>query len=146
PLYSKGIAWRLSTDMNQLLTMHTAEGEKHVQVLPTEMKDFVVKRKDDCPAYQLCSVIDDVANNINLIVRGKDLKNSTIAQLYLAEELGLHSFRQTRFHHHDLLSDDSGTKLSKSAGSTSLKLLREQGMTREAILSLMNRKLLESFV
>jgi glutamyl/glutaminyl-tRNA synthetase len=79
--------------------------------------DFVVWRKDALPAYQLSSLVDDVYFGITHVVRGVDLLSSTAMQLYLAELLNEHGFLNTVFHHHDLILDDTGKKLSKSAGN-----------------------------
>lgn len=82
--------------------------------LQKTMGDFVIWRKDNLPAYQLVSVVEDTQSKVNLIVRGEDLVDSTKAQLYLAKQLGLDSFLQIHFIHHELLKDKTGQKLSKS--------------------------------
>lgn len=84
-----------------------------VQVDAT-MGDFVVWRRDDLPAYQLASVVDDVDLGITHIVRGVDLRDSTAAQIFLADALGLSSFAGTAIVHHDLVAAPDGAKLSKS--------------------------------
>jgi glutamyl-tRNA synthetase len=91
------------------------------------MQDFVVRKKDGYPAYQLTSVIDDLLFGVDLVVRGQDLWASTLAQLYVTLKLKADGFRDITFHHHPLLTKSSGAKLSKSAGATSVKYLREQG-------------------
>jgi glutamyl/glutaminyl-tRNA synthetase len=84
----------------------------------------ILKRKDGLPAYQLTSLIDDIEHDINVIVRGKDLIASTSLQLALSQSLNLHSFNNVKFYHHPLVIDEFGKKLSKSAGSYSLKEFR----------------------
>jgi glutamyl/glutaminyl-tRNA synthetase len=96
--------------------------------LPVEMTDFVVRKKDGYPAYQLTSVIDDLHFGVDLVVRGDDLRGSTAAQRWLAGELGLDAFRRVHFCHHQLLMSTGGEKLSKSAGATSIRYLRQQGV------------------
>jgi len=93
--------------------------------LPVEMRDFVVRKRDGFPAYQLSSLVDDLHYGVDLIVRGEDLWASTLAQLYLSYPLGAAEFRDVRFYHHPLLMT-GGEKLSKSAGSTSIQYLRKQ--------------------
>jgi glutamyl/glutaminyl-tRNA synthetase len=93
-----------------------------------EMTDFVVRKKDGNPAYQLTSVIDDLHFGVDLVVRGDDLRASTAAQQWLAEELGLDAFRNIHFYHHRLLMASKNEKLSKSAGATSIRYLRRQGV------------------
>lgn len=95
--------------------------------------DFIVWKKDDRPAYQLASVVDDEHFGVTHIVRGADLRDSTAMQMLLAGTLGYSYFPQARFLHHPLLVDREGRKFSKSDGSLSLRALREGGVTVAAI-------------
>ncbi len=104
--------------------------------LSAGMGDFVIRKKDQFPAYQLASLIDDIHWNINFVVRGKDLLWSTAAQLWLAQQLHLESFQEALFWHHDLLLDEQGGKLSKSDGASALKAWREQNKNPEKIFRL----------
>ena len=119
PLDTPNACWRLST----------------TSALPASMQDFIVRKKDGFPAYQLTSVIDDLYYGIDLIVRGDDLRDSTLAQQYLSEALGLDGFRAIGIYHHPLLLDSNGKKLSKTDGDTSIQWLRRQGFTPESIWS-----------
>ena len=103
--------------------------------MPAEMKNFIVRRKDSVPAYQLTSVIDDLHVGIDFIVRGNDLWPSTLAQHYLAQQLGAARFAEICFLHHPLLKNAHGEKLSKSAGALSVKHWREQGRSFEAYVT-----------
>ena len=96
------------------------------------MRDFVVKRKDGIPSYQIASLIDDTHFGINLIVRGEDLLASTAAQRWLAANLTTKSFLDAHFLHHPIALE-GGAKLSKSAGATSLKTMRENGSGVSAV-------------
>ncbi len=137
-LDAEGVAWRLSALPQQKLSLirfagpgsgtgfHTVE---EVLNYPDAMRQFVIRKKDGFPAYQLCSLIDDLTYGVDLIVRGEDLLDSTAAQLFLADVLGESPFRETIFFHHPLITDASGEKLSKSAGATSIKAFRENGST-----------------
>lgn len=78
------------------------------------MGDFVVWRRDDLPAYQLASVVDDVDLGMTHVVRGVDLLESTAAQRFLARGLGLPEFDEVSVIHHGLVSGPDGAKLSKS--------------------------------
>ncbi|WP_454991312.1 glutamate--tRNA ligase family protein [Campylobacter rectus] len=75
--------------------------------------DFVVWKKDDTPAYNLASLVDDEILGINLLVRGEDLLACSAAQKYAAQILG-YDFAGANFIHHGLLSYE-GKKLSKSS-------------------------------
>jgi glutamyl/glutaminyl-tRNA synthetase len=81
------------------------------------MPDFVVRRRDGIPAYQVASVADDLHWRITHIIRGADLEPSTMAQLFLADCLGEQRFTAIHFYHHPLLLDEKGEKISKSAGN-----------------------------
>lgn len=126
PLETAGVAWRISTN-NRVLTINTLTQGPINLALPAEIKNFVVRKKDGYPAYQLTSLLDDLHFGVDLIVRGEDLWPSTIAQHYLASVLNIPSFSHITFHHHKLLMNDSETKLSKSAASTSIQYMRGQG-------------------
>jgi glutamyl/glutaminyl-tRNA synthetase len=128
PLDTPETTWRLYTDERKLSIKTLNQGIIKTQ-LPAGMKDFVVKKKDDHPAYQLASLIDDLHFGVDLVIRGEDLYPSTIAQCYLADVLGKDDFKNITFHHHPLLMETGDKKLSKSAGATSIKYLREQGKT-----------------
>ena len=79
-----------------------------------ELGDFVVWRRDDLPAYQLASLIEDRDAGITHVVRGRDLLPSTAAQLFLAPTLSAGNFSRAMFVHHDLVTGSDGSKLSKS--------------------------------
>ena len=104
------------------------------------MGDFVLWRKEDLPAYQLVSLVDDLDDRINLIVRGQDLLASTAAQLFLA---GLHGdifFAGGVFRHHPLVLGEDGRKLSKSDGALALAALRERGCLRREVYRVVARQ------
>jgi glutamyl/glutaminyl-tRNA synthetase len=127
PLDSNDINWRLRTNDKQI-AVKTGSGIRY-ESMPAAMQDFVIRKKDGFPAYQLASVCDDIYFGVDLVVRGEDLLPSTIAQLYLASLLADNHFADTTFYHHPLLMEDAQSKLSKSAGATSVQFLRAQGKT-----------------
>jgi glutamyl/glutaminyl-tRNA synthetase len=66
---------------------------------------------------------------LTTLFKSYQILGSTIAQHYLVEVLQLHAFKNIAFHHHPLLMESGDKKLSKSAGATSIKYLREQRKT-----------------
>lgn len=106
-------------------------GEKSNILLTEKMGDFVVLRKDGIPAYQVASLVDDIYYGINMVVRGRDLLTSTAAQIYLSNIAGLNAFSTMQWHHHSLIKNEEGQKLSKSAGDMSVKMMIEKGLNRE---------------
>lgn len=136
PLTEKGVSWRLVTDGQTELRVKTYENQITSAFLPADMHQFVVKRKDGLPAYQLTSVVDDLLYGTDLIVRGLDLWPSTLAQYQLATALCRDDFNGITFYHHPLLREASGKKLSKSAGSLSVRYLRENGKSPSDVFTL----------
>ena len=104
------------------------------------MGDFVLWRKEDLPAYQLVSLVDDIDDRITLIVRGLDLLPSTAAQLFLAGLHGDNLFAETTFVHHPLVQGEDGRKLSKSDGALSLAALRERGSSPTVVYQAVARQ------
>jgi len=109
------VAWRMATPTDS--------------VLP----DFIVRRRDGIPAYQIASVVDDLHFGITHAVRGADLESSTLVQTYLAQCLGQEDFLKIKFLHHPLLTDATGEKLSKSVGATSLRAMRQDRVGPEEV-------------
>jgi glutamyl/glutaminyl-tRNA synthetase len=126
PLSTENANWRMLTGDNTEIAVKSYNGQIIHSELPMEMHNFVVKKKDSFPAYQLTSVIDDLFYGIDLVVRGEDLWPSTLAQHQLSLALS-NNFGDITFYHHPLLMEAPGKKLSKSAGATSVKYLRESG-------------------
>ncbi len=117
PLTTPGAAWRARVPMGTAIEfMDGTQGAVQVE-LAAAMPDFILRRKDGVAAYQLASMVDDLRLGTTLIVRGLDLLPSTAAQLWLAAQLTeTQSFTtgRTQFFHHDLLTDTTGQKLSKT--------------------------------
>lgn len=112
----------------QGLSLSDADVAWRIKTFPGfSMPDFIVRRRDGVPAYQIASLADDLHFGITHVIRGADLENSTDAQCFLAACLNEDKFLKIKFLHHPLITDERGEKLSKSAGATSLKALREGG-------------------
>ena len=127
PLDAPGLALRLRTpDEGVIRFKDELLGAVSVD-LATESPDFIIRRRDGLPAYHLASLTDDLDYGVNLIVRGRDLLGATAAQIYMAGLLDGQAFIDARLLHHDLLLDARAQKLSKSAGSSSLRQMRQAG-------------------
>lgn len=140
-LQEKNVCWRLNT--SEPIDIQLKEYGKKTEhfVLPENMHDFIVRRKGGLPSYQVCSLVDDVHFGIDLVVRGEDLRDSSLAQLYLAQLSGLNDFLNLTFLHHKLLFNKQGHKLSKSAGDLSLRHLITTGQNRQTIYNEMGLRL-----
>ena len=109
---------------DQNLSLDTPEVAWRASTPPGfSLPDFIIRRRDGGPAYQLASVVDDLHFGVTHVIRGADLYPSTLAQQWLAQQLGWTDFQEIRFLHHPLLTDKWGEKLSKSAGATALRSL-----------------------
>lgn len=93
---------------------------------PARWGDPVIVRKDTPTSYHLSVVLDDAAQGITHVVRGRDLYPATGLHRLLQALLSL---PEPMYHHHPLVLDESGHKLSKSRRDTSLAALRAQGMS-----------------
>ncbi len=140
PLYEENLSWRLHTGPFPEVAIKGLSAEESC-LLPETMHDFVVRKKDGSPSYQLASLIDDDHFDVDLIVRGQDLYPSSIAQLYLASVLAKDRFLNCTFVHHRLLSSPAGSKLSKSAGDTSVRFWRQKGLSAADIYELVGKLL-----
>ena len=105
---------------------HEGETPGTVAAEPQLWGDIVIQAKDRPAVYHLAVVVDDALQGITDVVRGRDLFPSTSLHRLLQVLLGLPA---PRYRHHRLVLDGQGAKLSKSAKSTSLRSLREQGYT-----------------
>jgi glutamyl-tRNA synthetase len=133
PLDTEHAAWRFRTDEGESVTWEDGICGMQRISLYSHQRDFIIRRRDGLPAYHIASLCDDAAYRINMIVRGMDLIGSTAAQLYLAAALDMKAFLQCDFYHHPLLQNEAGEKLSKSAGSSSLKAMRDQGASGDEL-------------
>jgi glutamyl/glutaminyl-tRNA synthetase len=95
--------------------------------------DFALKDRLGQWTYQFAVVIDDMEENIGMIVRGEDLRNSTARQILLMSLLG--KTTPPLYFHHSLLYDpQTGLKLSKRQQSQSLRAERMNAIAPEEIL------------
>jgi glutamyl-Q tRNA(Asp) synthetase len=95
-----------------------------IVTIPAIWGDVILARKEIPTSYHLAVVVDDAAQSVTDVVRGRDLFHATAVHRLLQELLGL---PQPRYHHHRLILDADGTKLSKSTQATGLRELRARG-------------------
>lgn len=109
-------------------TLHDRPQIRHAR--PERWGDVVLQRKDTPTSYHLSVVVDDAAQHITHVTRGRDLEAATDIHVLLQMLLGL----PTPFYHfHRLLLGDDGQKLAKSKGSQSLGDLRALGWTPDDV-------------
>jgi glutamyl-tRNA synthetase len=96
--------------------------------------DFVLRRGDGTPAYNLAVVVDDAAQGVGEVVRGADLVDSTPRQLLLARLLGL---EEPRHAHVPLVLGPDGARLAKRHGAVTLANRAALGETPEQVVGWM---------
>lgn len=92
--------------------------------------DAMIARKDVPTSYHLSVVVDDALQGVTHVVRGRDLYQATSVHRLLQRLLGL---AEPLYHHHRLILDASGRKLSKSGGADGLAALRVTGATPDDV-------------
>jgi glutamyl-Q tRNA(Asp) synthetase len=97
---------------------------------PTRWGDVVLGRKETPSSYHLAVVLDDAAQGVTDVLRGRDLYEATAVHVLLQLLLGLPA---PRYAHHRLLLNADGRKLAKRERSTTLRDLRADGVTLEEI-------------
>ena len=128
PLDAPATAWRAHVPAGTTVAFQDVWRGEVAVPLAAEPGDFVVRKKDGLPAYQVASVADDVRLGTTLIVRGLDLLPSSAAQLWLAGQApGAAPFRPVQLAHHALLASADGAKLSKSTQASA-----QRGIMAEA--------------
>lgn len=95
-----------------------------VMARPRIWGDAIIQRKDFPASYHLAVVVDDARQGITHVTRGQDLFGSTDIHRLLQVLLDLPA---PVYHHHPLLRDARGAKLSKRYDARSLRDLRNAG-------------------
>ena len=131
-------AWRLDmaralTTLRQPIDWRDYGGGSEPRLIaaqPALWGDVILSRKDIPASYHIAVVVDDALQGVTDVVRGEDLFMAT----------GLHRLLQILldlpapdYHHHELLRDAAGRKLSKSLRAKSLRTLRQEGQTPSQI-------------
>jgi glutamyl-tRNA synthetase len=94
------------------------------------IKDFVIRRSDGSPLYNLAVAVDDRDMGVTHVVRGDDHLSNTPRQLLVLEALG---GDPPVYAHLPLLHGPDGKKLSKRHGAASVQELRAAGYLPEAV-------------
>jgi len=103
---------------------------RSVAASPQMWGDVVLARKETPTSYHLSVVIDDACQGVSHVVRGRDLFAATSVHRLLQ---ALFALPAPIYHHHRLILDADGKKLSKSTRATALRALREDGASAAGI-------------
>jgi len=102
----------------------------NIAVDPDALGDLILKGRDRPVSYHLAVVVDDAAQGVTDVVRGRDVLASTHAHRTLQALLGL---PVPFYRHHGLVVDAGGKRLAKRAAGLSLAELREAGWDGAAL-------------
>lgn len=123
---SRPHAWRL--DVTEALArsgeLTWRDHDVEIDARPKAFGDVVLARKDAPASYHLAVTVDDAAQGVTDIVRGRDLFASTHVHRLLQALLDL---PVPHYHHHALLTGADGERLAKRHGAPTIASLRESG-------------------
>jgi glutamyl-Q tRNA(Asp) synthetase len=138
PDLSRPHAWRLDVARAAARAgpLRWREGEVEIEAEPGVFGDVVLARKDAPASYHLAVTIDDAAQGVTDVVRGRDLFASTHVHRLLQALLGLPA---PLYHHHKLLADESGNRLAKRHHAPTLAQLREDGVDPAGLVAMLRR-------
>jgi len=133
---NSGAAYALRLDMKKALKLMEAPltftelSRGEITADPSIFGDVVLARKDTPASYHLAVVVDDALQGITLVTRGEDLLSATHLHRLLQHLLGL---PMPRWHHHRLMTDETGKRLAKRDDARSLLSLRQAGWTPDRV-------------
>jgi glutamyl-Q tRNA(Asp) synthetase len=133
---AKGEAYALRLDVAKATRIASQElvwsdrGHGSFTAKPDVFGDVVLARKDTPASYHLAVVVDDALQGITLVTRGEDLLEATHLHRLLQELLEL---PVPEWHHHRLITDETGKRLAKRDDARSLHSLRAAGWTPERV-------------
>lgn len=125
-------AWRLDVARAAAAAgpLYWEDGDTEVQADPLAFGDVVLARKDAPTSYHLAVTVDDAAQGVTDVVRGRDLYAATDVHRLLQALLELPT---PHYHHHPLLTDAAGRRLAKRTGAPTLADLRAAGADPAAL-------------
>jgi len=126
-------AWRLDMARAAALAgpLRWTDDEAEILAAPERFGDVVLARKDAPASYHLAVTVDDAAQGVTHVVRGRDLFASTHVHRLLQALLGLPT---PAYHHHALLTDAEGERLAKRRNAPTIADLREAGTDPAALV------------
>ncbi len=120
-----GKAMSLSSQLNW-----TDGDEGTIEATPEILGDVVLARKETPARYHLSVVVDDHAQGVTLVTRGRDLFPSTHVHRLLQALLGVST---PAYHHHKLITTDTGERLAKRDNPGTIRNLREAGKSPQEV-------------
>ena len=123
-------AIRLRVEPGEVDWSDRLRGDRSDDVSAT-VGDFVLRRSDGIPAYQIAVVVDDAEMRISDVIRADDLVSSTARQILIYRAL---EFNTPRFGHVPLVLGSDGKRLSKRHGAIGIGAFRAAGVPPERVI------------
>lgn len=126
-------SWRLDAARAAVLAGPLAfeeDGVGAAAVEPGLLGDLVLKGRDRPASYHLAAVVDDGAQGVTHVVRGRDILPSTHPQRLIQALLVI---APPVYRHHPLVGDAQGRRLAKRHGAPTLAAWRAAGEDGRAL-------------
>ena len=119
-------AWRLDMERagGEAGALEWVDGANSITARPELFGDVVLARKDAPTSYHLAVTVDDAAQSVTDVVRGRDLYAATHVHRLLQALLDLPT---PIYHHHSLLLGADGQRLAKRNGAPTIASMRDGG-------------------
>ena len=131
---ANGLPYALRLDMEKASALTGpvvwADREEGEQTLSFAAGDIVIARKDIPTSYHLAVTLDDHRQRITLVTRGKDLFHATHIHRLLQNLLGLNT---PEWHHHKLITNEEGSRLSKRGRALTVRALKRAGESPDSV-------------
>ena len=130
-------SWRLDVAKAQAMTGALVWEDRAagtVTAMPEMLGDAILARKDARTSYHLAVTIDDAAQGVTEVVRGRDLFAATHIHRLLQALLALPA---PLYHHHKLITGSDGERLAKRKAAPTLAALRQSGTDGPKLLDAM---------
>lgn len=136
----EGNAIRLKTSDENICFQDRIQGQV-CENLKHTTGDFVLRRRDGIISYQLAVVVDDMRQGVTDIVRGADLLDNTVRQIWLRQclntlQLPYLSSVEPTYCHIPLAMNAQGQKLSKQNLATPLEEIAIVSTLQKAFVAL----------
>ncbi len=126
-------AIRLKVPEGKIVSYHDFVHKKDISWNTNDVYDATLLKSDGFPTYHLAVAVDDLDMKISHILRGHDWLPSTPIHLLVFEYLG--GSRPEIGHLSDILSAETGKKLSKRRDSVFAEQFLEDGYLPEALVN-----------
>lgn len=126
-------AIKLKVPENKTLTYYDFVHRKEISWSSDTVYDATLLKSDGYPTYHLAAMVDDIDMEISHLLRGHDWLPSTPIHLLVFDFLG--GKRPEIGHLTDILSSETGKKLSKRRDSVYAEQFLDEGYLPEALLN-----------